>query len=174
MAGRKSSKQPLVEPLALALRLLAARPYSVAEMRRTLKRKCEPGADVASAMARLRQMGYLDDRRFADQVASSMARNRNWGPYRVRRELQTKSVAEGAIDAALKRAYQETPERELLERALDKKLRSLRPPFAPRRIAGLVQSLMRSGFRYDDIMELIRKRPELRAGAEEIEPMEEE
>jgi regulatory protein len=174
LPGRKNTDKTPGTPLATALRLLAARPYSVAEMRRTLKRKCGPGADVAATIARLRQMGYLDDRKFADQVASSLARNRNWGPYRVRRELKTKNVADGAIDAAVEHAYKETPERELLERALEKKLRSLRLPLEPRRIAALAQSLMRMGFRSDAIMEMIRKRPELRAAAEEIEPMEEE
>ena len=58
----------------------------------------------------------------------------------------------------------------MLERALAKKIKTLRRPVTPARIYSLCQSLMRQGFRSDDIMKAVRSRPELKPGAEEVDP----
>ena len=83
---------------------------------------------MGEAIARLRELGYLDDRKFAEQYAYSLAQNRAFGPHRLRRELKAKLVNYQEIEAGVKRAYQETPAPDLLEQALEKKVRSLRLP----------------------------------------------
>src|SRR5579862_5684692 len=108
-----------VTPLATALRMLARRPYSVADLRRSLERKFGASDAVSSAISRLRQLGYLDDRKFAVQAASSLARNRAFGGYRIRRELKARLVDHRYIDPAIDQAFQESSERELLESVLD-------------------------------------------------------
>ena len=162
-------KKESPEPFAVALRLLARRPYSVAELRRALERRFPENPAVAAAIARLRELRYLDDKKFAEQYASSLARNKSFGRYRTRRELKAKLVNYKFIEPALELAYEETDERKLLLRALDKKVRTLRLPVTPARLASLCQSLLRRGFRADDIMKSIRSRPELRTIAEGVE-----
>ena len=159
-------KQAAVDPYAAALRMLARRPYSVAELRRALERKFPADPGLSEVIARLRQLGYLNDKKFAAQYASSLARNRAFGPYRVRRELKAKLVDYRYIEPAVLQAYEETSEQELLARVLQKKLRTVRLPVTASKLSSLCQSLLRRGFRADDIMKAVRSRPELRPVAE--------
>jgi regulatory protein len=152
--------------------MLARRPYSVAELRRALEKKFPESGPVREAITRLRELGYLDDRKFAEQYAYSLAQNRALGPHRVRRELKAKLVNYKYIEPAVEQAFQNVNERELLERTIEKKLRSLRLPATRARLAALCQSLLRRGFRASDIIKAVRARPELRPVAEEVEAAE--
>lgn len=154
------------DPFSTAVRLLGRRPYSIAELRRTLEKKFGDSAAIHEAVSRLRELGYLDDRKFAFQYASFLARHRGFGRERIRRELKAKLVDYRAIDTALERAAEGTTEEERLERALTKKLRTLRLPLTKPRFYSLCQSLMRLGFRPGDIMKAMRSKPELRPVAE--------
>jgi len=162
-------KEAPPDPLTAALRMLARRPYSVAEMRRALEKKYPDSSQVPKAIARLRELHYLDDKKFAEHYASSLVRNRAYGRHRIRRELKAKLVDYRQIEPALQQAFGETSERELLEQTLEKKVRTLRLPLTRAKLASLCQSLLRRGFRADDIMNSIRARPELRPVAEAVE-----
>jgi regulatory protein len=159
-------KQGAPDPYAAALRMLARRAYSVVELRRVLERKFPEDPGIGEAIARLRQLGYLDDKKFAAHYASSLARNRAFGRYRVRRELKAKLVDYRHIEPALRQAYEETNEPELLARVLEKKLRTVRLPVTASKLSSLTQSLLRHGFAADAIMKAVRARPELRPVAE--------
>src|SRR5215470_13373799 len=108
------------DPLAAALRMLARRPYSIGEIRWALERKFGVGQPVAAAIAHLRELGLLDDKKFAEQYASSLARNRSFGRRRIERELKAKLVDYHTIEPAVDRALEELSERIVLEQALPK------------------------------------------------------
>src|SRR5690349_14420354 len=103
--------------------MLARRPYSIAELRRALEKKSFPIEQVDESIARLRELGCLDDRKFAEQYAYSLAHNRAIGPHRLRRELKAKLVNYREIDSAVEHAYQDVSAQTLLEETLDKKVR---------------------------------------------------
>ena len=149
--------------------MLARRPYSVAELRQALQRKFGSTDEVREALVRLRALGYLDDRKFAEHYAASLVQNRAWGRHRVRRELKAKRVDYRQIEPALEQAYQENDERELLARNLEKKLRTLRLPVTARKLASLCQSLLRRGFRAGDIIKAVHARPELKPVADDAD-----
>lgn len=172
--GLRTGKGTPATPLAAALRLLARRPYSVAEMRRALEKKYPNSNEVDKAIARLREIHYLDDKKFAEHYASSLVRNRAFGRHRIRRELKAKLVDYRHIEPALEQAFAETGERELLEQTLAKKLRTLRLPLTPAKLASLCHSLMRRGFHGEDIFKAVRAHPELRTVAEEATLEEED
>jgi regulatory protein len=157
-------------PLTTGLHMLARRTYSIAELRRALERKSFPSEQVDAAIARLRELGYLDDRKFAEQYAYSLAQNRAFGPHRLRRELKAKLVNYQEIEAAVAHAYQETPAPTLLEKALDRKVRSIRLPLTRSKFHSLCQALMRLGFNAGDIIKAVRARPELAPVADDFEP----
>jgi regulatory protein len=159
-------------PFAAGLRRLACRPYSVAELRHALERKFGASEELDAAIARLRELGYLDDRKFAEQQAYSLAQNKTFGPARIRRELQAKLVDYKHIDAAIAQAFQATSAHDLLEQALAKKLRGLRLPLTRSRYHSLCQALARLGFSSGDIIRALRARPELAPVAEEVEPVD--
>ena len=168
-SGRPLSRTVPDTPFAFALRALARRAYSVAEIRRRLERKFGEGAAVEAAIARLRELRYLDDQRFAEQQASSLVRNRAFGRRRILQELKSRLVDYPHIEPALAQAFEETDERQLLEKALDRKIKSLHLPLNPRKTASLCASLMRQGFRADDIMKAVRSRPELKRTAADVD-----
>jgi regulatory protein len=148
--------------------MLARRPYSLGEMRRALEKKYPDSNQVRKVIARLRELHYLDDKKFAEHYASSLARNRAFGRQRIRRELKAKLVDYRQIEPALAQAFEETSELDLLEQTLVKKIRTLRLPLTRAKLAGLCQSLLRRGFRSEDIMKAVRARPELHPVADEI------
>jgi len=166
------AKEAPPDPLSAALRMLARRPYSVAEMRRALLKKYPDSSQVPKAIARLRELHYLDDKKFAEHYASSLARNRAYGRYRIRRELKAKLVDYRQIEPALQQAFVETSEPELLEQILEKKLRTLRLPLTRPRFHSLCQSLLRRGFNSGDIIKAVRAKPELQPVAEEVEAVD--
>jgi len=149
--------------------MLARRPYSIAELRQALEKKYSKSDQVAQAIARLRELGYLDDRKFAEQYAYSLAQNRNFGPHRLRRELKAKRVNYEEIESAVEHAYQQAPVQALLEQALAKKLRTIRLPLTRGKFHSLCQSLLRLGFNAGDIIKAVRSRPELQPVAEDVE-----
>ncbi len=164
------------DPFQAALRMLSRRPYSTAEMRRALARKYpDSGEAIPQTIHRLRELGFLNDAQFAEQAARSLARRR-LGRIRTRRELRAKLVDYRVIEPALERAYDGVDERLALEQILDKKIPAIRHPFTRARFASLCQSLLRRGFRPDDIMKAVRSRPELQPVADEdgIEIIEDE
>jgi SOS response regulatory protein OraA/RecX len=149
--------------------MLARRAYSVAEIRRTLERKFPAHPAVEEAITRLRTLGYLDDKKLAEQAASSLARNRAFGRHRIRRELKSKLIDYRHIEKALDQAFEESDERALLERTLDRKVRALRLPLTRSKLHSLCQSLLRRGFASGDIMKAVRARPELKPVAENVD-----
>jgi regulatory protein len=148
--------------------MLSRRPYSVAELRRALEKKFPDSSEVPDVLARLSELRFLDDAKFAEAYASSLARVRNYGRHRIRRELKSKLVDYRVIDRAVENAFASVDERELLERTVDKKIRTLRKPLTRAKLASLCQTLIRRGFRADDIMKTIRSRLELTPVADNI------
>ena len=161
MAGNK-------DPFSAALAVLARRPHSVAEVRRALEKKFPGNPANEEAIARLRSLGYLNDKKFAEQLASSLARNKSFGRFRVRRELKAKLVDYRHIEPAIEGAYEETDERALLNHTLERKIRTLKLPLTPAKLGSLCQSLLRRGFAADVIMKAVRARPELKPVAETV------
>lgn len=150
------------DPFSAALAILARRPRSVAELRRALEKKFPGSLANEEAIARLRSLGFLNDKKFAEIMASSFARNRGYGRFRVRRELKAKLVDYRYIEPAIEDAYEETDEGELLKRTLERKIRTLKLPLTPAKLGTLCQSLLRRGFAADAIMKAVRARPELK------------
>src|SRR6476646_10014672 len=84
-----------------AVKTLASRAQSTGELRRKLAEKAERAADVDSTISRLRDYGYLNDRRFAESYAGARLENQGLGKGRVLRDLRQRkvsaSLAEGAV-----------------------------------------------------------------------------
>jgi regulatory protein len=164
-----SHAKPPKDPFAAALAILAARACSVAELKQKLRTRGFTSLSIEETVARLKKLGFLNDRRLAEQYASSLVRNRAFGRFRVERQLKARRVDPRSVEPALKAAFEEADERALLERVLDQKLRNLRLPLTRARFYSLCQSLRRRGFRSDDIMKAVKTRPELAPVAEQAD-----
>ena len=141
-----------------AVKLLAAKPRSVAELRERLLEKEWADEEAADyALMKLKEYGYLDDDRFAFGFASYRVRQKPVGRQRLARDLQTKKVSKETADAALELVYQETPEEELIARAIEKRIRLRGRPVTRQETKSLYDHLLRLGFSYDLIIRKVRE-----------------
>lgn len=152
------AEQARARTLQRAVKLLAAKPRSVEELReRLLEKGWADEAAVDYALAKLKEFGYLDDERFAFGFASYRVKQKPVGRQRLARDLQTKKISKETADAALELVYQETPEEELIARAIDKRIRLRGRPTTRQETKSLYDHLLRLGFSYDLIIRKVRE-----------------
>ncbi len=87
--------------LSAALRLLAVRPRSSAEVRQRLRRKGFGAAAVAQALERLLATGLLDDAAFSRYLIENRQTFRPRGARALRAELRQKGVDRETIETAM-------------------------------------------------------------------------
>jgi regulatory protein len=159
-----------------AVKVLAGRAYSTGELREKLHRRAERAADVDEVLARLKEVGYLDDRRYAEGFASARLANEKLGRTRVIEDLRQRRVAPSLAERTVQRVYQDVDEEALIEDFIRRKYRR-----APREglfredkdIAVAYRRLLRAGFRSGEIIRVLKrfaKNPDL---LDTFEPPEE-
>ncbi len=141
-----------------ALRLLSFKPRSVAEMRaRLLEKDWADEAVVDQVIARLEELGYLNDEQLAASFASSRLSVKPLGRTRLQRDLHRKKLSPQTIENALDGAYEQQSEEELVERAIKKRLRLKGTPKTREEAKKLFDYLMRRGFSYDLVARKVRE-----------------
>jgi regulatory protein len=139
-----------------AVKLLAAKPRSVAELRERLLERCSNKSVVETVIARLREYGYLDDERFAVGYASLKVRQQPIGRRRLEQNLARKKVDRSVATEALNQVYGETPEAELIDRAIEKRIRLRGRPKNRAEAKSLFDHLLRQGFPFDLVSDKVR------------------
>jgi regulatory protein len=141
---------------AVALDLLARRPWTRRDLTGRLRRRGAP-TDVAEAVvAELESRGYVNDRAFALTWAETGARDRSLGRQRLREELQARGIARPLVDAAITRAFVDTDELTQARVAASRRLTVLRrraPDQAARR---LHDYLRRRGYPGEVVRQVLR------------------
>lgn len=89
------------EAFEQGLGALRQRERGTAELAEWLTERGFTQAETGSAIARLTEVGELDDRRFAARYAEDKRELRGWGPQRIREALARRGIARELIDAAL-------------------------------------------------------------------------
>jgi regulatory protein len=140
-----------------AIKLIASKSRSVAELReRLLQSRRATKADVDAVIARLKEYGYLDDERFAFSYASLKVRQRPIGKRRLERDLKFKKVDSATAATALELVFAETSEEELIDRAIEKRLRLKGKPSSRLEAKSLFDHLLRQGFPFELVSEKVR------------------
>jgi regulatory protein len=140
-----------------AVKLLAAKPRSVGELRERLLEKQWTNEEIVdSVLARLREYGYLNDERFAFSYASFQVRQKPVGRGRLQRALKLKQIDKETADEALRLVFEETPEEALIERAIEKRVRLRGRPGTRAETKSLFDHLLRQGFSYDLVIRKVR------------------
>ncbi len=112
---------------------------------------------VESVIARLREYGYLDDARFAQSYASLRVQQRPVGRQRLQRDLWLKQIDKATADAALDQVFEATPEVDLLNRAIEKRIRLRGRPKDRAEAKKLFDHLLRLGFAFELVSERVRE-----------------
>jgi regulatory protein len=136
-----------------AQRALMRRAYSIYEMKKYLEGRAENKELIAPVVARLRELNYLDDARYALEYARHHAKARRQGRFRIARELRGRGVPDVHIDAALAAVFADTDEADLVRARLKRRLSHIRGAIDQKKLASLYRSLLRAGFS----SEIIRK-----------------
>lgn len=84
-----------------ALELVARRPHFRAELARKLAQRGYAPEAIDAALARLHELGYLDDAGLATSEAARLRERKGLGRAGVARELGRRGAGAGSVDAAL-------------------------------------------------------------------------
>ena len=139
----------------VAVRYLAMRPRSVAEIHRHLRGKRFDEAAIAKAIDRLRAQRYVDDEAFARFWLEQRERFRPRGDRGLRSELLGKGIARDVVDVVLGERAPDA-DVEQAKRALSRPMTrwaTLTPPERKRKIHAYLAA---RGFSYTTIEEVIR------------------
>ena len=121
--------RPIAKPLdadgllAYAARALGGRAQTSSELREKLKRRAARKEDVDAVISRLKDGGYLNDKRFAESFANWRRDNAGFGKSRVVRDLMSRRVAPALAKQAAETAYEESDEVAMIEAFLARKYR---------------------------------------------------
>lgn len=140
-----------------AAKLLAAKQRSVEELREklsTTRGATKPMID--EVIARLSGYGYLDDAKFAQSYASLRLRERPIGRRRLQRDLWLKKIDKQTAETALDEVFELTPEEELIERAIAKRIRLRGKPRTREDAKKLFDHLIRQGFEFELVSDKVR------------------
>ena len=111
---------------------------------------------VETVIERLREYGYLDDARFAQSYASLRVQQRPIGRQRLQRDLWQKKIDKQTVDSALDQVFEQTPEDDLIDRAIAKRVRLRGRPNTREEAKKLFDHLLRQGFAFELVSDKVR------------------
>ena len=106
-----------------ALRALAQRPHSIAEIRQKLARRALSPDLIGPTLDKLREYGMADDEKFSRSFAAARLENQGFGKGRVLRDLRAKRVGSKTAEEAVATVFQGTDEAELVDQFLARRYR---------------------------------------------------
>ena len=128
----KKARKPLeyMELLDYAVKSLGAKMKSERDLRRRLSDRVSPDetgrADVEKVIAKLKELGYLSDARFAADFARLRQENEKLGARRVQQGLMQKGVASSLVSEAVTKQYEDVDEVALARQYVERKRLSSR------------------------------------------------
>jgi regulatory protein len=156
-----------------SLRALGARGLATGELRSKLQRRAENPADVDAVILRLKEYGYLDDRKFAESFATARLETEGFGRQRVLRDLRQRRVPVPLAEGAVGKAYDSVDEVALIDDYLRRKFRhvDLRNVLRdPAKLAAAYRKLRYAGFSGGNVIRVLKR---YSAQADELEDTEE-
>jgi len=141
-----------------AVKLLAAKPRSVLELRERLLEKMWTDEEIVdSVIEKLKEYRYLDDQQFAKDLAVSKLRQKPQGKRRLKQTLSQKKLDKEVVEQAMVSAFEKLPEAELIDRSIEKRLRLKGKPETREDLKKFYDHLLRQGFSFDLIREKMQQ-----------------
>lgn len=137
-----------------AVKLLAAKPRSVRELRERLLEKLWTDETIVNAVIeKLKEYKYLDDEQYARDLAVSKLRQKPQGKRRLQQTMSQKKLDKETLETAINEAFEKLPEDELIDLAIAKRLRVKGKPETREDTKKFYDHLLRQGFAFDLIRE---------------------
>ena len=145
-----------------AVNLLTFKARSTVELRTRLLEKTWTNEEIVDeVIEKLKSYNYLNDEEFAVNFAESKLRQKAIGKRRLEQDLYRKKLDKETIKNAVDAAFEETPEEEIIDRAIEKRLRIKGAPKTQNERHNFFGYLVRSGFEYDLIKEKMSEFPKI-------------
>ncbi len=133
-----------------AVKLLAAKPRSVEELRERLLEKIWTNAEIVErVIEKLKEYNYLNDAQFASDLALSKLRQKPQGKRKLEQSMSRKKLSRELVDIAIAGAFEKIPEGDLIDTAIEKRIRLKGKPQTREETKKLYDFLMRQGFGFD-------------------------
>lgn len=139
----------------IAVRALAARGRSVAELRQKLLDRGIATDIVDSEIQRLIDEGILDDRVLAEQLVWSLREHKKLGPVAIRQALMKRKIPAAIIEQVVLPSDQS--EREVIAELVDKRLNSLTGLEQEVQVRRLLGYLARRGYQGPDAFQAVKE-----------------
>lgn len=170
--------KPLDEPALLdyAARALGVRGHSLGELREKLRARAARLSDVDLVLKKLKELGYLDDKRFAENYAANRLSGDGMGKMRVLRDLRQRRVAPALAEKVVNETYSATDEVALVEAWLARKYRSKNLPAwlgEEKNLASAFRRLRTAGFSAGNSIRVLKRYAKQADSLEEIDQSEE-
>jgi regulatory protein len=137
---------------------LARQMRTVAELKRLMSRRVEPGeageTKVAAVVTRLLDQRYLDDPAFASTYTRLRQENQSFGKRRVQQELTRKGIKGELVATTIEGAYAQVSEEDLARRYIARK--RIAKPKDEKETARLIRRLIGAGFSFAIISKLLK------------------
>ena len=139
-----------------------------------LRLRAAQAADVETTVARLREVGYLNDERFAEHFAVRRVENEGFGKARLLNDLRARRVPPKLAEEAVGQALEGRSEREMVDAYIERRMPALAAAGKiedQRKLVSAWQRLRRAGFSSGVSMAALRG---LAARPEELEEPDED
>lgn len=146
---------PLEQAKALALRLLAHRARTEAQIRARLERAGFEAPVIDAALARLRDLRFLDDAAYAEARAETLLSRGRFGPAAAEQRLAAEGVVEATAAAAVRAACGPRDERALARECLASRRPALSPEASPAERARAARFLLGRGFSEETVRDVL-------------------
>jgi regulatory protein len=140
-----------------ALKMLAQRELSEAQVRQRLARRGEAQDSIDQAVARLKAEGSINDERVAGLIARTQTRLKSRGRRRVQQQIEAAGIARSVASRAVDEAFQDVDADALLSASLSKRLRGRERIADDREFQRLFRYLSAQGFDSDRILAHLRR-----------------
>ena len=140
-----------------ALRLLARRELSEAQLRQRLARRGHDPDSIDAAVTRLKADRSIDDARVAGIIARAETGLRKRGRLRVIRRIEAAGIAPSIARQAVDETFREVDNDALMAAALEKRLRGRTAIADHREFERLYRFMVGQGFEPDRVLALLRK-----------------
>jgi len=162
--ARPKKREPVGEAglFEYAVGALARRMRTERDLRRLMKVRAEEGEAGARAMdavvARLKELGYLSDERFAEGYTRVRKESEKLGRRRVQQDLMMKGVGKELVASTLETAYEDVDEVALARQYIARKrMKQPSGANAQKETVRAMNRLLRAGFSSRAIFKVLRE-----------------
>lgn len=158
--ARPKPREPVGEAglFEYAVGVLSRKMRTERDLRRLMKLRAFPGdegeRDITAVVARLVELKYLSDTRFAADYTRMRKENQGFGRRRVQQDLQIKGIGKEMADTALGAAYDEADEVALARAYCERK--RIQKPKDQKETVRVMNRLVRAGYSAGAIFKMLR------------------